>query len=115
LTTTLWKNRIGFQIEGVLFTLQMNGMYFTDKSESPNDIISEWIDKPVIDWSLMPAWAKFVAMDNGGKWFLHTTQPLFFDDYGYWEPKLDGIANLIPAEYAPKWDGDWKESLIERP
>jgi hypothetical protein len=106
LTTTLaGKFRIGLQVGGRLIEITGDGDY----------IVSEWIDKPVIDWATMPVWAKFVAMDKGGKWYLHTSKPLIDEDFYYWNAKLDGIANLIPIQYYPKWEGDWRNSLIERP
>jgi hypothetical protein len=112
LTTTLdGVFRIGFQMEGALIALQMNGMYFDDKSQSPNDVISEWIDKPIVDWSLMPAWAKFVAMDKSGKWWWYTHKPSLEHVWCI----IDGFGGVIPSEYAPKWEGDWRNSLIERP
>jgi hypothetical protein len=113
LTTTLdGKFRIGFQMDGTLIVLQTNGMYYTDKSETPNDIISEWIDKPIVDWSLMPAWAKFVAMDKGGKWYWYTGKPNRQENQWYLNYNQ---STRIPTEYCPKWDGDWRQSLTERP
>jgi hypothetical protein len=113
LTTTLdGKFRIGFQLDGALIALQMNGMYFDDKSQSPNDIIGEWIDKPVIDWTLMPAWAKFVAMNRGGEWWWYEKEPVIGENIWRSESEYYG---KIPTEYCPKWDGDWRNSLIERP
>jgi hypothetical protein len=105
LTTTLYDNRIGLQVGEILYSVTINGMFFTDKSETQNDIISEWIDKPIVDWSLMPAWAKFVAMDDSGNWAWYTSEP----NKGLY------MGGKIPTEYCPKWDGDWRQSLTERP
>jgi hypothetical protein len=115
LTTTLVESRVGFEIQRLLSTTDKEGNFYRHKSPSAHDIVSEWVDKPVIDWDTMPAWAKFVAMDKGGKWYLHTSKPLIDEDFYYWKGKSDSIWNLIPSEYAPKWDGDWRNSLIERP
>jgi hypothetical protein len=102
LTTTLdGKFRIGLQVGGRLIEITGDGDY----------IASEWVDKPVIDWSLMPAWAKFVAMDSNRRCFWYTHKPSL-ERLWY---VIDGDYGKIPAEYAPKWDGDWKNSLIERP
>lgn len=92
-------------------TYRTNGFYNLLRN-SPNNIVSEWVEKPIVDWSVMPAWAKFVAMDSGKKWFLYTDKPILGNltwDY------ITGTGSLIPTEYAPKFQGDWKESLIERP
>jgi hypothetical protein len=111
LTTTLYDNRIGLQVGEILYSVTINGMFFNDKSETQNDIISEWIEKPVIDWSSMPAWAKFVAMDSGGVWLWYTHKPSLKHVWCV----IDGYFGKIPSEYAQKWDGDWRNSLIERP
>ena len=111
LTTTLYDNRIGLQVGEILYSVTINGMFFNDKSETQNDIISEWIDKPVIDWATMPAWAKFVAMDESVKWFWYIRKPRMGDVWCV----IDGDFGKIPHGYAPKWEGDWKDSLIERP
>jgi hypothetical protein len=104
LTTTLdGKFRIGLQVGGRLIEITGDGNY----------IASEWVDKPVIDWSLMPAWAKFVAMNEDGAWNWYRVEP----NKGWYMWLMTGTENWgeIPSEYAPKWDGDWKNSLIERP
>jgi len=112
LTTTLDNDYpIGLQIDGSLYRVTSDGYDYVTKSESPKDILSEWIDKPVIDWSLMPAWAKFVAMDSGGVWLWYTHKPSLKHVWCV----IDGYFGKIPSEYAQKWDGDWRNSLIERP
>jgi hypothetical protein len=94
-----------------VFISQTNGMYYADESKSLIDIISEWIDKPIVDWSLMPAWAKFVAMDKKGKWWWYTHKPSLEHAWCI----IEGFVGKIPSEYTPKWEGDWRNSLIERP
>jgi len=103
LTTTLdGKFRIGLQVDGRLIEITGDGNY----------IASEWIDKPVIDWSAMPAWAKFVAMDNGGDWWWYKKEPVIGENT--WTSESEDY-DEIPKDYVPKWDGDWRNSLIERP
>jgi hypothetical protein len=115
LTTTLCDDYpIGIQIDDSLYRATSDGYDYVTKSQSPKDIISEWIDKPVIDWSAMPAWAKFVAMDKNKKWFWYTSEVSLLV-FGNWDLKSGGRSGVIPTEYAPKWEGDWKQSLIERP
>jgi hypothetical protein len=102
LTTTLaGKFRIGLQVAGRLIEITGDGDY----------IASEWIDKPIVDWSLMPAWAKFVALDKDGSWLWYTHNPSLKHVWCV----IDGFIGKIPSEYAPKWEGDWRNSLIERP
>jgi hypothetical protein len=103
LTTTLdGKFRIGLQVGGRLIEIKGDGDF----------IVGEWIDKPVIDWSTMPAWAKFVAMDSRGYWWWYEKEPIIGEST--WRPETD-YYDEIPTEYAPKWGGDWRNSLIERP
>jgi hypothetical protein len=113
LTTTLENAYpLAFQVDGSLYKATIDGCDYVTKSESPKDIVGEWIDKPVIDWSLMPAWAKFVAMDNSGCWYWYINKIRIKNNY--WEQE-SGFCGKIPTEYAPKWEGDWQKSLIERP
>jgi len=76
------------------------------------ELISEWTDKPEVDWSAMPRWAEWYAIDGNGipRWF-NGRMPSIKDDiwvnYELW--------GVVPFEYAPKWDGDWKDSLVRRP
>jgi hypothetical protein len=114
LTTTATEydgQPIVLQIEGRLIYVTILGRYHNLLEVDNYDIIGEWIDKPVIDWSLMPAWAKFVAMDNNGVWCWYTYKPSLKHVWCV----IDGFFGKIPSEYAPKWEGDWRNSLIERP
>jgi hypothetical protein len=114
LTTTLSDDDypIGIQIDGSLYRATSDGYDYMTKSQSPKDIISEWVDKPVIDWATMPAWAKFVAMDDTGGWWWYGKKP-FIGEIN-WRSESQ-YYDEIPKEYAPKWGGDWRNSLIERP
>ena len=80
----------------------------------PSDLVSEWIDKPEVDWSAMPRWAEWVAMDKDGEWTFFSAKPSM--DIGCWWSDGD-VTYLaeIPPSYAPKWDGDWRDSLVRRP
>lgn len=92
-------------------TYTNEGYFYTYNPESPNNIVGEWVEKPIVDWSVMPAWANFVAMDKDGKWYWHYEKPTpnhLKWIYTHW-------SGIIPSDYAPKFNGDWTESLIERP
>jgi hypothetical protein len=113
LTTTLDNEYpIGVQVGVYLYIVTIEGYHLPSKAETKIDIISEWIDKPVIDWSTMPAWAKFVAMDSDGCWFWYEKEP--FIGEVRWQCNSE-YYDGIPTKYAPKWDGDWRNSLTERP
>lgn len=71
--------------------------------------------KPIVDWSTISPWFKYVAMDRNDIWFMFKTAPTINNNF--WK-NYDCIHDpylRIPDEYAPKFDGDWKDSLVERP
>ena len=72
------------------------------------DIVEEWKEKPVFNYSLLP-WMKFVAQDKDGRWFMFTHKPRM--DIVIW--KDGGTYLKIPKEFEPTYTGDWKDSLVE--
>lgn len=72
--------------------------------------ISEWREVPEVDWSLYAKWHVYVAMNKDNLWYAYDLPPKL-GTLGYWL----GAGEHIPQEYAPKFSGDWKDSLIERP
>lgn len=68
------------------------------------------VGKPAVDWSAMPRWAKWVAMDESGKWYFFFETPS--KKTTVW---LAASCGFIPPEYYPTFTGNWKDSLIERP
>lgn len=86
-----------------------NGLSVKD-CVSAFDIIEEWVQKPVVDWSVMPAWANYIAMEKSGDWYWFNILPRF--------SKIcwlnGGDCGEIPEQYAPKFEGDWKDSLVAR-
>lgn len=75
----------------------------------------EWIEpEPALefDWSCLPAWTRFIAMDSNGEWFSYDVSPS--RGLSTWLVAEDHVS--IPDEYAPKnYTGDWKDSLRENP
>jgi hypothetical protein len=78
------------------------------------------VGQPKVNWSVLPAWARFVAMDNDGQWCWfparpeqHEDEKWVFDDPD--DTSMDDFYGYIPASHAPTFSGDWKDSLIERP
>lgn len=87
-----------------------NGSFYGNV-DSEFDIISEWIDKPEVNWSTMPAWVNWVAQDKCRSWFGHENKPSISNSC--W---MSYTITYIPAPYAPQnYTGDWKDSLVERP
>lgn len=87
---------------------------------SPDRIISAWTDKPDCSklWPLLPPWIKWIAQDEDGDWRGHMTKPIAGSIA--WDTNHDNSASwkwyiTIPQEYHPIFEGDWKDSLVERP
>jgi len=78
--------------------------------QSAIDIISEWRDAPIVNWSAMPAWCNYVAMDEDGAWYAYIEEP--DTDSHSWSNKSH--CYFIPKQYAPTFTGEWKDSLAER-
>lgn len=72
-------------------------------------------ERPTMDWSLLPGLAnKWVAMDEDGQWFAYSERPWIGGEF--WTiSDNDTEWAVIPGDYAPRWSGDWKESLTEVP
>lgn len=98
---------IGENCEEPMVCHKDGGIYHD--TETLFDLISEWEDKPIFDRSLLPAWAnKAIAMDSTNLWFCYSEVPVMC--MGIWRMKRRSC--IIPKEYAPKWTGDWKDSLL---
>lgn len=75
------------------------------------------IPRPVVDWSVMPAWAKWVAMDDEGSWHWYVYKPYTEEYETGWYLGSGSIHDYakIPKDHSPTYTGDWKNSLVERP
>lgn len=82
----------------------------------PYDLIAEWVDKPVVDWSKMAAWHRWVAMNENGWWFAFTLKPML-GKVSWVEDQCLGCGHpqFIHPDYSPAFSGNWKDSLVERP
>lgn len=94
-----------------IYSMTTDGRMPSGNIEDEHDLISEWIEKPEFDWSNAAAWHVAIAMDEDGEWLAYNDVP---------EPG-EGVwccckhLETIPPEHAPKWTGDWDDSLIIRP
>lgn len=79
----------------------------------PYDLISEWVDRPVVDWSKMAAWHRWVAMDSDKRWYAYPEEPALGSIS--WNSGLSNVQNLIHPNYSPTFSGNWRDSLVERP
>ncbi len=79
----------------------------------PYDLISEWVDRPVVDWSKLAAWHRWVAVDEMGEWFSFGQKPTL--GLAHWMIASGCDYCPIPPQYSPTFSGDWKDSLVERP
>ena len=95
-------------------TLESDGMFFIYGALSNDDLIEEWTDPVEIPWDDYPAWAKWIAMDQDGRWFgweKYPSSTVFVQHWGN-----GGHVTFIPQDYTPKnFTGDWTESLFARP
>lgn len=89
-----------------------NGLYLPPKTDFAADIVGPWAEKPVIDVPSMPAWTSWAAMDSDGVWHAYRVEPEA--ESAVWAVS-EGYINYtrIPPSHAPKWEGDWKESLVK--
>lgn len=83
-----------------------------DDGDGDDDLIAEWVDRPVVDWSKMAAWHRWVAMDARGKWFAYDERPKL--NVAYWWGAGSVVCEIPPQHY-PTFSGNWKDSLVERP
>ncbi|MBU3661196.1 MAG: hypothetical protein FGM14_15090 [Flavobacteriales bacterium] len=90
----------------------LNGRWYQSQ-EDEQDIISEWIEEPIIDWDAMPRWIDWVAMDESGKWYCYENEPI--KSMTSWD-RPTGLFHKIPQEYYPKnAPTDWKQCKFKRP
>jgi hypothetical protein len=82
--------------------------------ECADDLVSPWIDAPVVDWSKERDWVKAIAMDQSGLWFRYEELPVADYGCGTWDSDGRRVQNMHPSEY-PQFTGNWKDSLCVRP
>lgn len=79
------------------------------------DLVAEWIEPIDFDPSCLPAWAEWIAMNEGGDWFWFQKEPtvtVSIDEEGVWMPIEAGMRGGIHHKYVPKdYTGDWENSL----
>jgi hypothetical protein len=101
---------------GWIFTGWTNdGIYTSSLDDCPASdlgIMSEWVDKPIFDWSIQSSWFKYAAMDYDEEWFLFDDKPIRALER--WVGVGSTCISRIPPAYAPTFEGDWKNSLIQR-
>lgn len=75
------------------------------------NIVDVWYEDIKVDWSKMPAWINYLAMDRNRHWFGYNLEPNF--EGGYWGDENEEY--VIPEPYYPEYKGDPKHSLVTRP
>jgi hypothetical protein len=81
-------------------------------------LVEEWKDAPAVDWSKLPAWAQWVAMDSTGTWRYFERQPTAY--HSGWlstdrSPTGCDYSSRIHESHLPGFSGEWKDSLVRRP
>ena len=95
------------------------GKYNINEKNHTLDLVAPWIDPPVVNWAAMPAWAKWVAMDEDGVWSWFETKPWRVEETTKpspeWQRHGSWTFGMIPSAFAPTYCGPWQDSLVERP
>lgn len=90
---------------------------FARTTQSDDDLIRPWVDKPKPpewDWSKISPWHNWLVADRSGEcWWLCSEKPTWSEKHQSWTTMSH--PHQVPAEFAPKWKGHTKDSLIERP
>lgn len=76
----------------------------------------EVLDDFDIDWSNIPEWANFFAIDKDGLQYIYAYQPYLVDECDYWADHFglqDGRSEEV--ELIKNYTGNWKNSLRKRP
>lgn len=101
-------NHTGRSVAAVREVVKNSG--FSDVAES---IFFRRRIRPVVDWSAMPKWAQWVAMDEDGDWFWFVGKPR--PGFHHWMPEnTSSLQQVIPPAYSPTFTGSWKDSLVSR-
>lgn len=94
----------------------IDGKHESFSEATPYDLISEWADPVEMDWSALPRWVinsgdGYIAMNEAGDWRAFIETP--YAGNSVW---MGGVYTcFIPPSYAPKWTGDWRQSLTKVP
>lgn len=88
-----------------------NGAWCLDQ-ESDADLICQWVDRPVVDWSNERDWVKAIAQDMCGYWYRFNGIPTVQGNV--WTGIENFTQKMHPTEY-PRFSGDWKNSLCLTP
>lgn len=91
------------------------GHYAGEYSPHGHDIISEWSEPPVVDWSKFPEHIKYLAMDSSYRWRVYTDKPSV--GKSEWKSTCDYYSGFwwVKEEDCPAFTGDWRDSLVARP
>ena len=89
-----------------------DGRFVNASTIHDKDLVAEWVDKPEFDWSVIPPWLNYLAMDHDGAWYLFEQKPALFRDLE-WDSN-GGALHRIPSKFAPTWTGRPEDSLVER-
>lgn len=109
-------NAVEWFRDGVIFTRS-----FPEHMETGADIVSAWIDPPVVDWDKLPPGILSVAIDKGGEEYGYLTTNVSATGYEW----IAGAPNIhigsLSLWYCRlpdgtiRFSGDWRDSLVIRP
>ena len=101
----------------VAATWYQAGCYFQQfRDEESRDLVAPWIDKPEVNWDVMPEGAVAVAMDEDGMWCAFDQIPYISSEAEWMHRNGRCLYGWrIYPQHIPQWSGDWRDSLVIRP
>ena len=107
---------VAWHDSGVVEQYIQSGKYYQSGDEHGSDIISEWVEPERIPWEHLPKWCRWWAKDADGSERGYSGPP--DPQAGYWYAGAGeqqfGFARL-PQNLHSNYNGDWRNSLRERP
>jgi len=75
--------------------------------------LEEIIEKPVIDWSVIPPWLNWFAVDKNNAQYFYGQPPIC--NIAAWKSSPPHAMAHVPESHHYNIPCDWKDSLVQRP
>ncbi len=96
-------------VGGNLYRVSKDGIAYNDGDLA--NLVSPWVDAPVVDWGAERDWVKAIVRNGSGDWFRLDQVPKA-SEFGWAGYCLD--QRMHPSE-RPAFTGRWEDSLCVRP
>ena len=100
----------------VLSSFNLAEEMLAENEKRKDKSLPEVLEEFEIDWSKIPEWTNFFAIDKDGLQYIYAYQPYLVDERDYWADHLglqDGHSEEV--ELIKNYTGNWKYSLRKRP